>query len=44
MIYSPAPLVPRISSQIKGIPSLSVDNLSWEFHAELLKSAIQVVS
>ncbi|MBE9215313.1 DUF4392 domain-containing protein [Plectonema cf. radiosum LEGE 06105] len=29
---------------IKGIPSLSVDNLSWEFHAEVLKSAIQVVS
>jgi hypothetical protein len=29
---------------IKGIPSLSVDNLSWEFHAEVLKSAIEVIS
>ncbi|MBV6624056.1 MAG: DUF4392 domain-containing protein [Rivularia sp. (in: Bacteria)] len=29
---------------IKGIPSLSVDNLSWEFHAEVLKHAIESVS
>ncbi|MEM9923573.1 MAG: DUF4392 domain-containing protein [Cyanobacteria bacterium P01_D01_bin.50] len=29
---------------IRGIPSLSVDNLSWEFHCEVLKSAIEVVS
>ncbi|MGB3653666.1 MAG: DUF4392 domain-containing protein [Rivularia sp. (in: cyanobacteria)] len=29
---------------IRGIPSLSVDNLSWEFHAEVLKSAIEVIS
>ena len=29
---------------IKGIPSLSVDNLSWEFHAEILKKAIESVS
>lgn len=28
---------------IKGIPSLSVDNLSWEFHAQILKSAIEIV-
>jgi hypothetical protein len=28
---------------IKGIPSLSVDNLSWEFHAEVLKNAIELV-
>ncbi len=28
---------------IKGIPSLSVDNLSWEFHAEVLKKAIELV-
>ncbi|MEM1392246.1 MAG: DUF4392 domain-containing protein [Cyanobacteria bacterium P01_D01_bin.116] len=28
---------------IRGIPSLSVDNLSWEFHAEVLKSAIEIV-
>jgi len=29
---------------IKRIPSLSVDNLSWEFHAEVLKNAIEVVN
>ncbi|WP_414624036.1 DUF4392 domain-containing protein [Calothrix sp. CCY 0018] len=29
---------------IRGIPSLSVDNLSWEFHAEVLKKAIESVS
>ena len=29
---------------IRGIPSLSVDNLSWEFHAEILKSAIETIS
>ncbi len=29
---------------IRGIPSLSVDNLSWEFHAEILKKAIESVS
>ena len=29
---------------IKGIPSLSVDNLSWEFHAEVLKKAIESVN
>lgn len=28
---------------IRGIPSLSVDNLSWEFHAEVLKKAIGIV-
>lgn len=28
---------------IKRIPSLSVDNLSWEFHAEILKKAIGIV-
>lgn len=28
---------------IRGIPSLSVDNLSWEFHAEVLKKAIEIV-
>ncbi|MGD1912183.1 MAG: DUF4392 domain-containing protein [Rivularia sp. (in: cyanobacteria)] len=28
---------------IRGIPSLSVDNLSWEFHGEVLKSAIELV-
>ena len=28
---------------IRGIPNLSVDNLSWEFHAEVLKNAIEVV-
>ena len=28
---------------IRGIPSLSVDNLSWEFHAEVLKKAIEAV-
>ena len=28
---------------IRGIPSLSVDNLSWEFHAEVLKNAIEIV-
>lgn len=28
---------------IRGIPSLSVDNLSWEFHAEVLKNAIELV-
>jgi hypothetical protein len=28
---------------IKGIPSLSIDNLSWEFHAEVLKNAIELV-
>ncbi len=29
---------------IRGIPSLSVDNLSWEFHAEVLKNAIESVN
>ncbi len=29
---------------IKGIPSLSVDNLPWEFHAEVLKTAMQVIN
>ncbi|MEA5593774.1 DUF4392 domain-containing protein [Rivularia sp. UHCC 0363] len=29
---------------IRGIPSLSIDNLSWEFHAEVLKSLIEVVN
>jgi len=29
---------------IRGIPSLSVDNLSWEFHAEVLKKAIELVN
>ncbi|MDY6899569.1 MAG: DUF4392 domain-containing protein [Cyanobacteriota bacterium] len=28
---------------IRGIPSLSVDNLSWEFHLEVLKNAIELV-
>ncbi|MEO0936491.1 MAG: glutamate cyclase domain-containing protein [Cyanobacteria bacterium J06641_2] len=28
---------------IRGIPSLSVDNLSWEFHSEVLKNAIEIV-
>lgn len=28
---------------IRRIPSLSIDNLSWEFHAEVLKSAIEIV-